>query len=198
MSEANANFTFLLLMLVHVSLRLWSVTVLAWPSSLTPNQCKQRRRTLKNLSILIAASTIFSGAAFADGHSLWPAVGFQTPTSTDMMEGKTGNIMHLTSNDVWDYAQAPEGWPKMVTATCHNSVLFLPDGGVAGGVGVCESIDPDGDASVWYGEISPTFGYDGKLVAGTGKYEKMVGAKFDGQVTGQMADGSAIYHVKPK
>ena len=153
---------------------------------------------MKKLSILIAASTIFFGVAFADGHSLWPAVGFQTPTSTDMMEGKTGNIMHLTSNDVWDYAQAPDGWPKMVTATCHNSVLFLPDGGVAGGVGVCESIDPDGDASVWYGEISPTFGYDGKLVAGTGKYEKMVGAKFDGQVTGQMADGTSIYHVKPK
>jgi hypothetical protein len=47
---------------------------------------------------------------------------------------------------------------------------MLPDGSVAGGIGVCESIDPDGDASVWYGEISPTFGYDGKLVAGTGKY----------------------------
>ena len=153
---------------------------------------------MRRLSVIFAASMIFTGSAFADGHSLWPTVGFQTPTSTDMMEGKTGNIMHLTSNDVWDYAQAPDGWPTMVTATCHNSVLMLPDGSVAGGIGVCESIDPDGDASVWYGEISPTFGYDGKLVAGTGKYEKMVGAQFAGQVTGQMADGTSIYHVKPK
>ena len=70
----------------------------------------------------------------------------------------------------------------MVTATCHNSVLMLPDGSVAGGIGVCESIDPDGDASVWYGEISPTFGYDGKIVAGTGKYEKLVGAQIAASV----------------
>ena len=51
---------------------------------------------MRGLSVIFAASMIFTGSAFADGHSLWPTVGFQTPTSTDMMEGKTGNIMHLT------------------------------------------------------------------------------------------------------
>jgi len=153
---------------------------------------------MKKIGILIASSLLCGGVALADGHELWPTVGFQTPTSTEMMEGTTGNIMHLTSSDVWDYAQAPDGWPTVVTATCHNSVLMLPDGSVGGGIGVCESIDPDGDASVWYGEISPTFGYDGKLVAGTGKYQKMVGATFAGQVTGQLPNGTSIYHVKPK
>ena len=53
-------------------------------------------------------------------------------------------------------------------------------------------------ANVQYGEISQTFGYDGKLLAGTGKYVKMVGTEFAGQVTGQLANGSSIYHVKPK
>ena len=119
-----------------------------------------------------ASLCLGSGVALADGHALWPTVGSQTPPSTDMMEGKTGNIMHLTSSDVWNYAQAPDGWPTMVTAACHNSVLMLPNDSVAGGIGGCESIDYDGDASVWYGEISPTFGYDGKPVAGTGEYQK--------------------------
>jgi hypothetical protein len=36
MPEANADFTFLLLRLFHVSLPLWCVTVLAWPIGLTP------------------------------------------------------------------------------------------------------------------------------------------------------------------
>ena len=153
---------------------------------------------MKKSTVFVTALLLSSNVALADGHALWPTIGFQTTTATEMMEGKTGNIMHLTSNDVWDYAQAPDGWPTIVEATCHNTVLMLPNGGVAGGIGVCESIDPDGDASVWYGEISPTFGYDGKLLAGSGKYEKMVGAQFVGQVTGQLQSGASIYHVKPK
>ena len=153
---------------------------------------------MKKSTVFVAALLLGTNVALADGHGLWPMIGFQTATSTEMMEGMTGTIMHLTSNDAWDYSQAPDGWPTIVEATCHNSVVMLPDGAVAGGIGVCESIDPDGDASIWYGEISPTFGYDGKLLAGTGKYVKMVGAEFAGQVTGQLANGSSIYHVKPK
>ena len=153
---------------------------------------------MKKSTVFVTALLLSSNVALADGHALWPTIGFQTTTATDMMEGTSGNILHVTSTDIWDYAQAPDGWPTIVEATCHNTVLTLPDGSVAGGIGVCESIDPDGDASVWYGEISPTFAYDGKLLAGSGKYEKMVGAQFTGQVTGQLQNGASIYHVKPK
>jgi hypothetical protein len=153
---------------------------------------------MKKSTVFVAALLLSTNVALAHGHGLFPTIGFQTATSTEMMEGTTGSIMHLTSTDIWDYSQAPDGWPTIVEATCHNSVIMLPDGGVAGGIGVCESVDPEGDASVWYGEISPTFGYDGKLVAGTGKYTKMVGAEFAGQVTGQLANGSSIYYVWPK
>ena len=137
---------------------------------------------MKKSTVFVAALLLSTNVALADGHGLWPMIGFQTATSTEMMEGMTGTIMHLTSNDAWDYSQAPDGWPTIVEATCHNSVVMLPDG----------------DASIWRGQISPTFGYDGKLLAGTGKYVKMAGAEFSGQVTGQLANGSSIYHVKPK
>ena len=103
---------------------------------------------MKKSTVFVAALLLSTNVALADGHGLWPMIGFQTAALTEMMEGTTGTIMHLTSSDVWDYSLAPDGWPIIVKAICHNSVVMLPDGAVAGCIGVCESIDPNGDASV--------------------------------------------------
>ena len=103
---------------------------------------------MKKSTVFFAALLLSTNVALADGHRLWPMIGFQTTTSTEMMEGTTGTIMQPKSSDIWDYSQAPNGWPTIVEATCHNSAVMLPDGSVGGGIGVYESIDLDGDASV--------------------------------------------------
>ena len=47
---------------------------------------------MKKSSVFVVALLLSTNVAFADGHGLWPTVGFQTATSSDMMEGKTGRL----------------------------------------------------------------------------------------------------------
>ena len=143
--------------------------------------------------------TIPINAAFAGGHmKFWEVTGTQMPESSETVSGKTGSITHITSKDIWDYSKAPEGMPRVVGATCHNSVVTDPSGALLGGVGVCESVDPNGDVSLY----SATFGKDGvynaTLTHGTGVYEKYVGVEITGSFIGQLPDGSGIYHITPK
>ena len=138
-------------------------------------------------------------AAFAGGHMKgWEATGTQMPETSETVSGKTGSITHIKSKDIWDYSKAPEGMPRVVGATCHNSVVTDPSGTVLGGVGVCESVDPNGDVSLY----SATFGKDGvynaTLTHGTGVYAEYVGIKITGSFIGQLPDGSGIYHTTPK
>ena len=138
-------------------------------------------------------------AAFAGGHMKgWEATGTQMPESSETVSGKTGSITHIKSKDVWDYSKAPEGMPRVVGATCYNSVVTDPSGVMLGGVGVCESVDPNGDVSLY----SATFGKDGvynaTLTQGTGVYAEYVGVQVTGAFIGQLPDGSGIYHMTPK
>ena len=138
-------------------------------------------------------------AAFAGGHMKgWEATGTQMPETSETVSGKTGSITHIKSKDIWDYSKAPEGMPRVVGATCHNSVVTDPSGTVLGGVGVCESVDPNGDVSLY----SATFGKDGVynaiLTHGTGVYAEYIGIKITGSFIGQLPDGSGIYHTTPK
>ena len=138
-------------------------------------------------------------AAFAGGHMKgWEATGTQMPESSETVSGKTGSITHIKSKDIWDYSKAPEGMPRVVGATCYNSVVTDPSGVMLGGVGVCESVDPNGDVSLY----SATFGKDGvynaTLTQGTGVYAEYVGVQVTGAFIGQLPDGSGIYHLTPK
>ena len=138
-------------------------------------------------------------AAFAGGHMKgWEATGTQMPESSETVSGKTGSITHIKSKDIWDYSKAPEGMPRVVGATCYNSVVTDPSGVMLGGVGVCESVDPNGDVSLY----SATFGKDGvynaTLTQGTGVYAEYVGVQVTGAFIGQLPDGSGIYHMTPK
>jgi hypothetical protein len=62
--------------------------------------------------------------------------------------------------------------------------------------GICESVDPDGDASVWVAVIDPTTGSgNGNLTSGTGKY-KGVKALPTFQTTFQIDATHSIYDFK--
>ena len=114
------------------------------------------KTTAKLATVLLIAVPM--NAAFAGGHMKgWEATGTQMPESSETVSGKTGAITHIKSKDIWDYSKAPEGMPRVVGATCYNSVVTDPSGVMLGGVGVCESVDPNGDVSLY----SATFGKDG-------------------------------------
>ena len=155
------------------------------------------KTTAKLATVLLIAVPM--NAAFAGGHMKgWEATGTQMPESSETVSGKTGSITHIKSKDIWDYSKAPEGMPRVVGATCHSSVVTDPSGAMLGGVGVCESVDPNGDVSLY----SATFGKDGvynaTLTQGTGVYAEYVGIKFTGSFIGQLPDGPGIYHLSPK
>ena len=107
---------------------------------------------MKNI-VLAAAVSLLPATAFADGHN-GHGQGFSSTVSSTTMEGKSGSITHMISEDIWQYQKAPEGWPKAATATCHYTILMEAGQQAPSSInGVCESVDPDGDASVWVAAI---------------------------------------------
>ena len=158
---------------------------------------------LINSTLIAALFTGLASMTFAGGHEIFEMTGFQSaPTSQEVKQGTTGTLIHSVSSDVWDWSASPDGFPKMVNAECHNSIVIdNSTGAPAGGVGVCELVDLEGDIAVYFGEIvvsASGVSYEGKLSSGTGKYAASVGGQFVGLVTAQMEDGSSIYKVTPK
>ena len=138
-------------------------------------------------------------AAFAGGHMKgWEATSTQMPESSETVSGKTGSITHIKSKDIWDYSKAPKGMPRVVGATCYNSVVTDPSGVMLGGVGVCESVDPNGDVSLYSAPFGKDEVYNATLTQGTGVYAEYVGVQVTGAFIGQLPDGSGIYHMTPK
>ena len=122
--------------------------------------------------ILTAAILVTAGSlAIAEGHN-GNGQGFSTTVSSTTMAGTSGSIIHSIAEDFWNYENAPEGWPTAAMATCHFTIV-VPAGQQAPSSinGICESVDPDGDASVWTAAIDPSTGVGkGNLTSGTGKY----------------------------
>lgn len=150
--------------------------------------------TTKMLATILVCSTT---PVLADGHSqIWSMAGLaNAPSSSKMMEGMTGSILINSSIDLWDWSEAPEGFPTLVTAECNQSIALTAEGAPFGGVGVCSMMDPDGDLAIYFGEITPQLEYIGSLTAGSGKYEPYVGQRFVGTVTGMLSTGQQMYHV---
>ena len=150
--------------------------------------------TTKMLAAILVCSTT---PVLADGHSqIWSMAGLaNAPSSSKMMEGMTGSILINSSIDLWDWSEAPVGFPALVTAECNQSIALTAEGAPFGGVGVCSMMDPDGDLAIYFGEITPQLEYIGSLTAGSGKYEPYVGQKFVGTVTGMLSTGQQMYHV---
>ena len=150
--------------------------------------------TTKMLAAILVCSTT---PVLADGHSqIWSMAGLaNAPSSSKMMEGMTGSILINSSIDLWDWSEAPEGFPTLVTAECNQSIALTTECAPFGGVGVCSMMDPDCDLAIYFGEITPQLEYVGSLTAGSGKYEPYVGQKFVGTVTGMLSTGQQMYHV---
>ena len=159
-------------------------------------QCKIRIDNMKNI-IMATAVILLPATAFANDHlKVWNMAGLaNAPSSSKMMEGTTGSIMINSTTDLWDWSEAPEGFPTLVTAECNQSIALTAEGAPFGGVGVCSMMDPDGDLAIYFGEITPQLEYVGSLTAGSGKYEPYVGQKFVGTVTGMLSTGQQMYHV---
>ena len=146
--------------------------------------------------ILTATILAASGsAALADGH--YNGQGFSSVVSSSTIEGKSGSIVHTIAKDFWQYQNAPEGWPTAAMATCHFTILMAVGAQVPSSInGICESVDPDGDASVWVAAIDPSTGFgNGKLTGGTGKY-KGVKALPTFKTTFQIDAAHSIYDFK--
>ena len=93
-----------------------------------------------------------------------------------MLQGKTGHVVHNIAKDFWRYTKAPAGWPGAAVGTCHQTILLSAENIPIHIRVTCESVDGDGDASVWAGEVDPATGKGkGQLLAGTGKYSKGIG-----------------------
>ena len=146
--------------------------------------------------ILAAATSLIPATAFADGHN-GHGQGFASTVSSTTIEGKSGSITHMISEDIWQYQMAPEGWPTAAMATCHYSILMEVGQQAPSSInGVCESVDPDGDASVWLAAIDTSTGMGtGTLTSGTGKYSN-VNVQPSFQTTYQIDATHSIYDFK--
>ena len=156
-------------------------------------------KLFQKFSAALLLSAFATGSAFAGGHmKAWEASGTQIPVSSETKTGKSGSITHLISTDIWDNSKAPANIPRVVKATCHNTVVNDSNGAMLGGVGVCESVDGDGDVSLYIGTFGRDGVYSATLSQGTGKYKDYVGVKLTGGFIGQTSSGEGIYHMKPQ
>ena len=151
---------------------------------------------LTRFTFVLCSLFLTTAMAYADDTS-GSGKGFSTVKETTKIEGKSGFIVHNTVEDFWHYEKAPKGWPMAVMATCHQTLLFKAGSKAPISIEmVCESIDKDGDASIWRGVVDPkTFVGKGKLVAGTGKYANIeVNPTF--QTVYEVDTGHSIYTFK--
>ena len=65
-----------------------------------------------------------------------------------------------------------------------------------GGVGTCQAHDPDGDVVLNNGVFQPDGTIALTIIAGTGKWTALTGAKFQGK-TRLRVDGGVVYDFKP-
>ena len=153
---------------------------------------------LKIVKVAFAASltSVLASASLAGGHS-GDGKGFSSVVDSVTTEGTTGVIVHNTASDFWYYENAPEGWPTAAMATCHQSILFKAGQQAPAAIQIiCDSVDPDGDASLWTGIVDPKTGVgSGKMVAGTGKYADAE-ASPTFQTIYDMGSGKSIYQFK--
>ena len=153
---------------------------------------------MKNKISGLLTATILAAlgpAALASGH--YNGQGFSSIVSSSTIDGKSGSVVHTIAKDFWQYQNAPEGWPAAAMTTCHFTNLMAAGEQVPSSInGICESVDPDGDASVWVAAIDPSTGIgNGNLTSGTGK-NKGAQALPTFQTTFQIDAAHSIYDFK--
>ena len=135
--------------------------------------------------------------AFAGGHSALGGSGTGVRTDLKTIEGTSGTHIQVTTSDIWMYENPPEGFPEAMKVNCNYFQVFAtgqqrPNGGI----GVCQAHDPDGDISLVNGVFQPDGTIALTIIAGTGKWAALIGAKFQGK-TRDRVDGGVVYDFKP-
>ena len=77
-------------------------------------------------AVALALVSFLPASALASGHSKVLGEGMSSTTSSSMMQGKTGHIVHSITQDFWRYSKAPKGWPGAAVGTCHQTILLSP------------------------------------------------------------------------
>ena len=135
--------------------------------------------------------------SLAGGHSALGGTGTGVRIDLKTIEGTSGNHVQATTSDIWMYENPPEGFPEAVKMNCNYFQVFAtgqqrPNGGI----GVCQAHDPDGDISLVNGVFQPDGTIALTIIAGTGKWAALTGAKFQGK-TRLRVDGGVVYDIKP-
>ena len=149
-------------------------------------------------SIIVATLLVFAPfVAFAGGHSNLSASGTGVRIDLKTIEGTSGNHVQATTSDIWMYENPPEGFPEAMKVNCNYFQVFAtgqqrPNGGT----GACQTHDPDGDISLVNGVFQPDGTMALTIIAGTGKWAALTGAKFQGK-TRLRVDGGVVYDFKP-
>ena len=149
-------------------------------------------------SIIVATLLVFAPfVAFAGGHSALGGSGTGVRIDAKTIEGTSGTHVQITTNDIWMYENPPEGFPEAMRVTCNYFQVFAagqqqPNGGI----GVCQAYDPDGDISLNNGIFQPNGTIAVTIIAGTGKWAALTGAKFQGKTRNSL-DGGTVYDFIP-
>ena len=135
--------------------------------------------------------------SLAGGHSALGGTGTGVRIDLKTIEGTSGNHVQATTSDIWMYENPPEGFPEAVKMNCNYFQVFptgqqRPNGGIA----ACQIHDPDGDISLINGIFQPDATIALTIIAGTGKWAALTGAKLQGK-TRLRVDGGVVYDIKP-
>ena len=135
--------------------------------------------------------------SLAGGHSALGGTGTGVRIDLKTIEGTSGNHVQATTSDIWMYENPPEGFPEAVKMNCNYFQVF-PTGQQRpnGGIGACQTHDPDGDISLINGVFQPDGTIALTIIAGTGKWAALTGAKLQGK-TRLRVDGGVVYDIKP-
>ena len=135
--------------------------------------------------------------SLAGGHSALGGTGTGVRIDLKTIEGTSGNHVQATTSDIWMYENPPEGFPEAVKMNCNYFQVF-PTGQQRpnGGIGACQTHDPDGDISLVNGVFQPDGTIALTIIAGTGKWAALTGAKLQGK-TRLRVDGGVVYDIKP-
>jgi hypothetical protein len=134
---------------------------------------------MKRTFLTIAFVAFWSSMAFAGGHGLFSQTAFVTTTDEHIVEGTTGHMVSAQNESIWDWRNAPEGWPRAAKATCQESHVLSVDKKPLLGSWSCELVDVDGDVGLWVGDWNMSSHSTGRMLGGTGKYADATEGTFD-------------------
>jgi len=155
-------------------------------------------KNLKHLALAISVAAT-PNLTLAGGHSKFSGQGTSVITGSNVMEGSTGVLLSQTSEDVWIWDNAPEGYPAASTASCTQYLAFATGQMMPlGFVNVCQQVDVDGDVNLLQANPQADGSFLVTQIAGTGKWAAFTGAKWVGQTNVNIGQNASVYSFSPE